>query len=249
MDNQPPIESIVTAQREAPYTVRSLTTLTIAFALASIGCSLVLLLRILITESYRYMYLAWNLFLAWIPYIIALVMLTTAAKMKRKRRLKWAIFMLGILWFLFYPNAPYILTDFIHIIRIPPFLKSEMELVTNNAIVWYDIVLNASFAFIGHLIGLISLVFFHTLTKALYNRWVGWVIACAASLLGGYGIFLGRFARLNSWHIFTKPMPSMQMILGNLFNAKALLFSFCLGFFIFLTYVVVYAFHKLRQRG
>lgn len=235
-------------RREPLYALRSILILTIAFALASFGCTFVLVLRVLITGSYRYMYLVWNLFLAWIPYAVAVGMVFIAAKLRNKRRIKTLIILLGLLWFIFYPNAPYILTDFIHIIRLPPYITNEMRLVTNNAIVWYDIVLNASFAFIGHLIGLVSLVFFHALTKALYNRWVGWLIAITASLLGGYGIFLGRFARLNSWHIFTKPIPSLGMIFGNLFNAKALLFSFCLGFFIFLTYTVVYSFHSLRSR-
>jgi uncharacterized membrane protein len=231
-------------RKSASSKLRPFFILTIAFALASVGCTLVLILRIMITNSYRYMYLVGNLFLAWIPYAIAMGMVTLSVKMRSKKRVKPVIIILGILWLIFYPNAPYILTDFIHIIRIPPYLTKEMELITNTAIVWYDIVLNASFAFIGHLIGLVSLVFFHNLTKALFNRWIGWIIAITASLLGGYGIFLGRFVRLHSWHVFTKTIPSMKLILGNLFNAKALLFSFCLGFFIFLTYIVVYAFWK-----
>lgn len=228
----------------APYAPRSLVLLTLAFGVASIGCTFVLGIRILITQSYRYLYLAWNLFLAWIPYGIAMGMLFVASRMQSLRRMKLAISLLAVLWFLFYPNAPYILTDFVHIIKVPPLISSNIPFVSSSGILWYDIVLNSSFAFIGHLIGLVSLVFFHDLTRMLYNRWIGWIIASAASLLGGYGIFLGRFARLNSWHIFTKTVPSLQMILGNLFNTKALLFSCSFGFFIFLTYIVVYAFGK-----
>jgi uncharacterized membrane protein len=235
-------------QSQALYTFRSIIILTVAFGLASVGCSFVLVLRILITKSFRYMYLVWNLFLAWIPYGLALGMIALAAKVRSRRRIRWLIILFGTLWLLFYPNAPYILTDFVHIIKAPPRISNEITFISSDGILWYDIVLNSSFAFIGHLIGLVSLVFFHSLTKVLYNRWIGWIIATTASLLGGYGIFLGRFARLNSWHIFTKTIPSMRIIFGNLFNTKALLFSFCFGFFIFLTYVVVYSFHKLRSK-
>ena len=235
-------------QTQALYAFRSIIVLTAAFALASVGCTFVLALRILITKSYRYMYLVWNLFLAWIPYALALVMIVLAVKVRSKRKIKCLIILFGTLWLLFYPNAPYILTDFIHIIKAPPSVSNEISFISSSGILWYDIVLNSSFAFIGHLIGLVSLAFFHDLTRTLYNRWIGWIIAIIATILGGYGIYLGRFARLNSWYIFTKPIPSLQIIFGNLFNAKALLFSFCFGFFIFLTYIVVYSFHKLRSK-
>jgi uncharacterized membrane protein len=240
-------DTAVSKQEEAIPEPRSRIILTLAFGLASIGCSFVLVLRILITGSYRYLYLIWNLFLAWIPYGLALAMVTLAAKVKSRRRIRFLIILFGTLWLIFYPNAPYILTDFIHIINVPPRISHELPFISTNGILWYDIVLNSSFAFIGHLIGLVSLVFFHNLTRTLYNRWVGWVIAIAASFLGGYGIFLGRFARLNSWHIFTKTIPSMKTIFGYLLNTKVLLFSCCFGFFIFLTYIVVYAFQMTRN--
>jgi uncharacterized membrane protein len=229
-----------------PTGIRSIILLTAAFAAASIGCTCVLVLRIMVVKSYRYMYLVWNLFLAWVPYALALCMVFFASRIRNRRKLKLCIILVGIFWFLFYPNAPYILTDFIHLIKVQPLISDRISFITNDGILWYDIVLNSSFAFIGHLIGLVSLVFFHDLTRVLYNRWVGWVIAIFATISGGYGIYLGRFARLNSWHLFTKPVPSLKMIIENLFNTKALLFSLSFGFFIFLTYIVVYSFRKSK---
>ena len=57
-----------------------------------------------------HIFLAWNLFLAWIPFVLALALYDRA-----RRRSSPAI--LGALacgWLLFFPNAPYILTDMIH---------------------------------------------------------------------------------------------------------------------------------------
>lgn len=227
------------------YTQESLLRVTVAFIISTGGCCLVLLFRIILIHSYRYSYLVWNLFLAWIPFLLAILMNWLYGKIKT--RLKLTVIIVGFVWIIFYPNAPYILTDFIHFLRLPQNIRTYGDsFITPNAIVWYDIVLNSSFAFIGHLIGLISLVIFHDLFRAIFNRFAGWAIAIIAIFLSGYGIYLGRFVRLNSWNIFTHPFSTIESIVGNLFNIKALLFSLCVGFFIFLTYLVVYSLRKLK---
>jgi uncharacterized membrane protein len=229
------------------YKNKNLFRLSSVLLFSSLGCCFVLSLRVLITHSFRYSYLVWNLLLAWIPYLISIGMNTTIGKMQNRRRIKLTVIGLGFVWLLFYPNAPYILTDFIHIIRVPPYILQETSVVTNNAIVWYDIVLNSSFAFIGHLIGLLSLIICQTVFTKGFNRTIGWLIVFIAMFLGGYGIYLGRFVRINSWHIFTKPFLTTKMVVTNLGNVKALLFTICFAFFIFMTYIVVYSFHTLKH--
>jgi uncharacterized membrane protein len=173
-------------------------------------------------------------------------MILVREKVKKKRKTKLSLIIIGFVWLIFYPNAPYILTDFIHIIRIPPYILQETAVVTNNAIVWYDIVLNSSFGFIGHIIGLISIVICHGLFAKLFNRTIGWIFVFIAMFSGGYGIYLGRFVRLNSWNIFTKPLLTLRMVILNLGNVKALLFTICFAFFIFMTYIIVYSFYRLK---
>ncbi|TET24402.1 MAG: DUF1361 domain-containing protein [Candidatus Cloacimonadota bacterium] len=234
-------------QERSLYSQQLLRQLSAIFMVSSIGCFFLLTLRIALTNSYRYSFLIWNLFLAWIPYIISNVMNFVYRKVHSEQRLRISMVTIGFVWLLFYPNAPYILTDFIHVIRVPPSINQNHTILTNNAILWYDIVLNSSFAFIGHLIGLISLVICHNLFRKTFKKYSGWIFVTIASLVGGYGIYLGRFVRLNSWNILTKPLQTIKTIIVDLFNTKAVLFSLCFGFFIFLTYLIVYSFHKLKQ--
>ena len=95
---------------------------------------LLLYCRILKTGSFFYSFLVWNLFLACIPYLITCILQLT----KIRATIFWCSF---IVWVLFLPNAPYLLTDFKH-------LKHHLSTVT-----WYDILLIASFALNGLLIG------------------------------------------------------------------------------------------------
>ena len=73
----------------------------------------------------------------------------------------------------------------------------------------------------------------------MVRQW-GWAFTVAATTLGGYGIYLGRFERLNSWDIARDPVRTMRIAFANLVNLKAVLVSLCFALFIFLTYLVVY---------
>ena len=210
--------------------------LTWASAIASAGCLLMIVLRLILTGSLRYGFLLWNLFLAWIPYLLGLLILRITIRGTSRLRLRPGAVLLGLLWLLFYPNAPYILTDFIHVIE-------DIGNLT-NALLWYDIILHAALAFIGHLIGLISLAILYRVIEQLYHRWLAWLVVVLACGLGGYGIYLGRFERLNSWDILFVPGATLRIGILSLFNPKALLFSLCFAFYIFLTYLIV---HFLRQ--
>jgi uncharacterized membrane protein len=157
--------------------------------------------------------------------------------------------LLGLAWLFFYPNAPYILTDFIHVIWGQRAHDARPPLITANALLWYDIVLNSAFAFVGHLIGLISLLTLHRLTQAAYGRRWGWAFVLVAIGLGGYGIYIGRFERLNSWDILRAPLRTLHVGFRNLVNLKAVAFSLSFALFIFLTYLVVVALFQSAEEG
>jgi uncharacterized membrane protein len=216
--------------------------------IATAGCLLLLLFRIVLTGSLFYSFLAWNLLLAWVPYILAVAIVWLEHRLLSIRRLRAAIIVVGILWLLFYPNAPYILTDFAYIFHFPFRRRIVGGLVGPTALLWYDIVLNASFSFLGHLLGLISLVFVHRTVSSVFSPLFGWAAVCASVLVGGYGIYLGRFVRLNSWNVFTRPLSTLSAVVRSILDMKALLFTLCFSFFILLTYLVVYAFHGLCVR-
>jgi uncharacterized membrane protein len=223
---------------DAQASPRTYLPLTWASAIASAGCLLMIVLRLMLTGVLRYGFLLWNLFLAWVPYLLGLLILRITIPGTSRPRLGPGAVLLGLLWLLFYPNAPYILTDFIHVIEDAGNLS--------NALLWYDIILHAAFAFIGHLIGLISLVILYRIMEQLYRRWLAWLVVVLACGLGGYGIYLGRFQRLNSWDLLFVPSAALRIGILSLFNPKALLFSLCFAFYIFLTFLILYFFRQTR---
>ena len=136
-----------------------------------------------------FLFLVWNLFLAWMPYGLAL----TAGFWYRRRG--WSAFTVVLLlaWLFFFPNAPYILTDLFH-------LK-----VRQGVPLWFDTLLILSFAFNGLLLGFASLLEVRSsLRRAL--SWFQTEALCLIFLVSsGYGVYVGRYLRWNSWDFLTHP--------------------------------------------
>ncbi|WCL50673.1 DUF1361 domain-containing protein [Leptospira sp. GIMC2001] len=151
-------------------------------------------------------FLVWNLFLALVPLLIAYVSFIYY-KVRRKIDLVLIIFLL--IWLLFFPNAPYIVSDFIH-------LKPKKGIP-----IWYDICLFYSFSWNGMLSGIMSLRLIQILISDRFNKLIGWLIVLAIAPLASFGIYLGRFYRWNSWDIVNDPVHIIYeslKILGNVYN-------------------------------
>ncbi|HET9744851.1 MAG TPA: DUF1361 domain-containing protein [Chitinophagaceae bacterium] len=157
-----------------------------------------LIVRIVLSGELTYIFLAWNLFLAWIPFAIS-------QKITGVQN-RWKIVLLMVLWLLFLPNAPYIITDFLHLQQRPPIPY------------WYDILLLFSSALIGLLLGLLSLSNVEKFLAGRYgNRITGLLIFCSFFLCA-FGIYMGRYLRWNSWDIVTNPAGIVTDILERVFN-------------------------------
>ena len=99
--------------------------------------------RFYLSHSWTYRFLIWNLFLAWIPYLCSL----WAAHLHRNAPGRWwAMIVPGAIWFIFFPNAPYLVTDFVHLAERPP------------TSFWYDLSMLATFAWTGCLLAIASLI-------------------------------------------------------------------------------------------
>ncbi len=155
--------------------------------LLSISFSMSLLVvRYFYSSTSDYSFYPWNMFLAAIPYVISTQLL------KLKKLNVPAIAML-VIWLLFFPNAPYIITDIFHYEqRLPvPF--------------WYDLILVISAAWNGLILGMASLLNIEKfLLRYLKPAWVSFC-EFASLLLCSYGIFIGRFLRFNSWDVVKDP--------------------------------------------
>ena len=155
--------------------------------LASMLSGAMLLVRIDRSGQIGYIFLLWNLFLAWLPLIFSLMVYRY-----RQHGVLAGIFTL--LWLLFLPNAPYLITDVMH-----------MNYLT-GAPRWYDAMMLFTFAFTGVKLGFASIRLMQSLIEQRMNQLWGWLFSLSVLALSGFGIYLGRVLRWNSWDFFTNPV-------------------------------------------
>jgi uncharacterized membrane protein len=179
------------------YWLVGLTLALVALSLASVGLLAVRMDRV---GEPAFVFLTWNLFLAWIPFVLSLWMAAVHGR-GGPRPVLWV---LGAGWLLFLPNAPYILTDFIHLGRV------------GGAPLWFDAALIGTFAATGLALGLTSLLVVHHVVEARAGRVIGWTVAVCSLVLSTIGIYLGRFPRFNSWDVVTDPHGLVAVVLRRL---------------------------------
>jgi len=163
------------------------------------------LIREVTYEESDFRFLVWNLVLAWVPLLLALFVYHRYRNGTSLVLLSPAI----LIWLLFLPNAPYILTDFIHLSA------------TRDVPVWFDGATLAAFACTGLLIGFASVHLLHRVTRHRLSSNAAW--CCVATVLGfvSAGVCLGRFLRWNSWDVFVSPRRLTE--LSHAANADALM--------------------------
>jgi uncharacterized membrane protein len=162
-----------------------ITMLLIAMTLFCIAISIT---RYLITDTKVFLFLNWNLFLAIIPWTISSLMVVYNLNKKLP------LILLIISWILFFPNSPYILTDLFHL------------RLNGSAPIWFDLVLILSFAWTGLIYGLISLMDIEKRLITYLNRKLVNALIISFLFLAGFGIYLGRYLRWNSWDIINNPL-------------------------------------------
>ena len=157
-----------------------------ALVCASLAAITLALLRDAAAGNVDFWFLIWNLGLAWIPFLLALGAYGSGRRPS-------SMIALGLGWLLFFPNAPYIVTDFVHLQRGTP------------VPLWYDAVTIGVFAAVGLALGFASLYLMQCVVRRELGALAGWSTVLAASVLGSVGIYLGRFVRANSWDVLTRP--------------------------------------------
>ncbi|MBL9133256.1 MAG: DUF1361 domain-containing protein [Verrucomicrobiaceae bacterium] len=159
---------------------------------ACLTCAALLFIRMKLTGSSYFSFMLWNLFLAVIPLAFAL-------QLPRTRSFSRALPVLAV-WLLFFPNAPYVLTDLIH-------LRPHAGIP-----LWFDLVMLLAFALTALWIGFHSLHLVQAWITRHSNARAGWLAVLVIMPLTGFGIYLGRFLRWNSWDIVTHPWSLFQDI-------------------------------------
>lgn len=209
-------------------------------ALSMLSCLALVLVRYGLTGRFSQSYLIWNLVLASVPVLIAHYGTKLASRQTSPRRSRFVAAGAFLAWLVFYPNAPYVFTDFIHVVRRANLGTVAMPWLSQADLLWYDIVMNSAFAFVGHYIGLVSMYIMHGSMRSMFGRAAGWSLMAPAILLSGFGIHIGRFSRFDSWDLIMQPVQTVRVISQSLADPAALLFSAAFAFFIALTYIIFY---------
>jgi uncharacterized membrane protein len=152
--------------------------------------------RIKYSGSIRFVFLIWNLFLAYIPFLLSEFLEKIFTKAK------WKQVLLFIGWLLFFPNALYIITDIIHLEEIKP------------VPVWFDAILLFTSSFVGLALAFASLMNVVNFLKKYLSPNNVKLVRMGLLFAGAFGVYLGRFQRWNSWNIIDDPFALISDIGG-----------------------------------
>ncbi|AIQ44902.1 hypothetical protein R70723_02520 [Paenibacillus sp. FSL R7-0273] len=197
-------------------------------SLATLGVYHVVSLR---TDTY-FKFLLWNLFLAWVPFLISSI----ACMLDKQKYSSMLLLPLGIAWLLFFPNAPYLMTDLLHLTARKSIYILSGEVQSRF---WYDLVTLLLFTWSGWLTGFFSLYQFQNVISRKSNLFFSWIFVLAACALGGYGVLLGRVYRLNSWDVLTDWHQLVQLVTDSL-NQQSLFFSLFVAVVLLVIYATLY---------
>jgi uncharacterized membrane protein len=178
--------------------------------LVGLGGASALCLALEYAREHRYAtdfrFLVWNLILAWVPLVFALVVYDGY---RRSRSLLWLTPFLA-LWLIFLPNAPYIVTDFVHLSA------------SSRAPLWFDGVELSAFAWTGMLLGFVSLYLVHAVLRHRFGAPAGWFVVLCVLGLASVGVYLGRVKRWNSWELITQPGSKLAQLHAHLADPAGL---------------------------
>lgn len=196
---------------------------------ASAFAFFLLALRIAISGRIQHLFLPWNLLLAWLPLVSAVVSLRFAKNFGWRHWKPWTA---AAVWLLFFPNAPYIFTDIVHLGPV------------HDTRFWIDLILILLFAWPGFFIGCVSLRMMQRTVERTTNTPLGWAFALTTCGLAGVGVYIGRFQRWNSWDVISNPIALASDVLNLLafpVTHPAYRFSILFGALIFVGYATLQA--------
>jgi uncharacterized membrane protein len=193
-------------------------------ALASAFSFALVVLRYALSGHVHYANLMWNLVLAWAPLVFALA----AYDRHRRGRGGLPLFLLLALWLAFLPNAPYLVTEFKILRQV-----SDMP-------VWYDVAMLSSFAWIGLVLGFVSVYLVQDIARRARGPLFGWACAVASFGLCGIGVYLGRYLRLNSWDLFVRPNGVLAEVANRMESPRLVGMSLLIASFLTMAYAMLY---------
>jgi uncharacterized membrane protein len=179
------------------------------FMLLCFGAFLLVLLRQFLPTGKSYLFLLWNLFLALIPLVIS-TLIAHRHNMPGAGKPNMA---LSLGWLVFFPNAPYMLTDYVHV------FYGGQAYFTLNLFTW------AYIALIAFAAALISLNDISNVLQQHYHYSLVYLVILIICLVTGFGIYLGRDLRFNSWDVLIKPHDILNESINSFRNPYAAFYT------------------------
>ena len=173
--------------------------------------------RMLYAENLYYGFLLWNLFLAGMPLLISYYLY------KHKEINRVVLYGSLFVWLLFLPNAPYIITDLVHLYHRPP------------VPFWYDMLLVLLSVYNGLVLGFVSVFQVEKIILRRNAERFMLPFRIIVVLLMGYGVYVGRYLRFNSWDAIFNPVDLLRSIKNSL-HLGTVGFVLTFGFVLFILY-------------
>jgi uncharacterized membrane protein len=206
-----------------------------ALALLTVTCLSMTCVRGLLTGNWWFfVMLTWNLCLAWFPLGVMLVLRDV---LRAQALPRWAIGAFLAVWVVFLPNAPYIITDLFHVRNL------------GDRLLGFDTLTLFLGALTGLLCGLYSILLAHRVLTAGLGRWGAWAVIAMVQPLMGFGIYLGRYVRLNSWHVVNHPYLLVRSIWQAMHEPLAVVTTLTYGFGLAVLYAAFYLYVQDDRRG
>ena len=204
--------------------------LLVLLVVGSLLSSVLVFIRVIWSGSPFFIFMIWNLFLAWLP------LLLVYGWMRTRDTYSFLPGILLILWLLFFPNAPYIITDLFHL-----YYRDPIPL-------WYDLVLLMNFVWLGLILGYLSLYEVQKWFTVKTSIVKSWVLIATILILSGFGMYIGRYLRFNSWSLIVNPFEtSLDIIKTLVSNGRAWGASSMFSIFLIMSYTTFY--HLINVKG
>jgi uncharacterized membrane protein len=213
-----------------------------ALLVATCVSVIMLSVRIINTGSLNYIFLAWNIILAWVPYMASgLIPLVgrrptsygqqPTSYSRRPTGDQWKTGLLLAVWLLFLPNAPYIITDFVHLRH-----RAPVPII-------FDATMLLLFSLTGLALGLLSIQHTENWWRQHRPHIAVPQLRFFVFLLCGFGIYLGRVERWNSWDIISNPggllVEVMKKIIDPFSNVETWAVTILFALLLWVTYRIL----------
>ena len=181
-------------------------------------------LRFALSGGTHYSNLLWNIVLAWVPLLLALFIYD------RHRRGASAVALAApaLVWLVFLPNAPYLVTEF------------KLLRLIEDMPVWFDVVLLVTFAWTGLMLGFVSVYLVQAVAQRLAGPVAGWTCAVGALAASGVGIYLGRYLRWNTWDLLVQPVAVLRDATSRIDSPQLIGMSLVMAAFLTIAYTMLY---------